>query len=156
MEPDGGIPTRDSLRVGKQSIPPIGDQPDHRHQDEGKARRAEISELAQALHITSPTATNTLKRMQRDGWVDRRRDESDQRIVRVYLTEKAQTLREEARASFRQLDHEMTSMLSESEHDTLRKSLLKVHRYLASANPSSPDTHASSQPCAPRTQENIR
>ena len=111
------------------------------------------SELAQALHITSPTATNTLKRMQRDGWVDRRRDESDQRIVRVYLTEKAQTLRAEARASFRELDHEMTSILTEKEHQTLRKSLLKVHRYLTSATGPAP---GSGQPADPKGQEKIR
>ncbi len=113
------------------------------------------TELAQALHIASPTATNTLKRMERNGWVHRRRDESDQRVVRVYLTEKAQTLRAEARASFRELDHEMTSILTENEHQTLRKSLLKVHRYLTSATATDP-APGPGQTADPKGQEEIR
>jgi DNA-binding MarR family transcriptional regulator len=88
-------------------------------------------ELAQALHITPPTATNTLQRMERNGWVERRRDYADQRIYRVYLTEKAKQLREEARASFKALDVEMRLMLTDQEHKALGKALLKVYRYLA-------------------------
>jgi hypothetical protein len=37
--------------------------------------------LAQALNITPPTATNTLQRMERNGWIRRRRDETDQRAA---------------------------------------------------------------------------
>ena len=96
-------------------------------QEDGISQRV----LAQALHITPPTATNTLKRMERDGWIKRRRKESDQRIVRVYLTEKAKRLRREARASFKELDVEMTAMLTEQESDTLREALLKVRSYLS-------------------------
>lgn len=95
-------------------------------QEEGISQRA----LAESLHITPPTACNTLQRMERDGWIERRRDAADQRIVRVYLTEKARDLHEEARASFRELDREMGSALTEQEQETLRQSLLKVYRYL--------------------------
>ena len=97
--------------------------------DDGMSQRA----LAQALQIAPPTASNTLQRMERDGWVERRRDASDQRVVRVYLTEKAGSFHEEVRASFRELDREMGSALSEKEQATLRQSLLKVHGYLAAA-----------------------
>jgi DNA-binding MarR family transcriptional regulator len=92
------------------------------------------SVLARALHITPPTASSTLQRMERDGWVQRRRDEADQRIVRVYLTDKARRLHEEARASFRELDQEMRTMLTDQEHETLRQSLLKVLGYLSRAD----------------------
>jgi DNA-binding MarR family transcriptional regulator len=87
--------------------------------------------LAQALHITPPTATNTLQRMERDGWIERRRDAADQRVVRVYLTEKARALRAEARTTFRELDRELASMLTDNERDILMTSLLKVHRHLS-------------------------
>lgn len=90
-------------------------------------------DLAEALHITPPTASSTLQRMERDGWVERRRDPRDQRIVRVFLTAKAQSLHTEARASLREFDHEMGSALSEAEQATLRRSLLKVRQYLESA-----------------------
>ena len=87
--------------------------------------------LAQALHITPPTATNTLQRMERDGWIERRRDAADQRIVRVYLTPKARALHEEARTLFQELDRELTSVLTDKERGILRESLLKLHHYLS-------------------------
>jgi DNA-binding MarR family transcriptional regulator len=102
-------------------------------------------ELAQALHITPPTATNTLKRMERDGWVKRRRKESDQRIVRVCLAEKAKRLRREARASFKELDLEMTSILTEQESETLRDALLKVRSYLGRQSAPGSDGFCSGQ-----------
>ncbi len=108
--------------------------------DDGMSQRA----LAEALQIAPPTASNTLRRMERDGWIERRRDEADQRIVHVYLTEKARGFHEELRASFRELDHEMSSALSDVEQKTLRQSLLKVHRYLA-------ETVEAEGPCCCRT-----
>jgi DNA-binding MarR family transcriptional regulator len=87
--------------------------------------------LAQALHITPPTATNTLQRMERDGWIERRRDAADQRIVRVYLTEKASALHEEARTLFQELDRELTSVLTYKERSILKESLLKIHYHLS-------------------------
>lgn len=90
--------------------------------------------LARDLHISPPTATGTLKRMERDGWVHRIRDESDQRIVRVYLTDQARMFREEARATFRELEREIASMLSDREIETFKQSLLIVNRYLSEVN----------------------
>ena len=101
--------------------------------------------LAQALNITPPTATNTLQRMERNGWVRRRRDKTDQRIVRVYLTEKAGTLHEEVRNKFRELDRELTTVLSENERNILVASLLKVHHHLSQAN-QVPDRFEPGQP----------
>jgi DNA-binding MarR family transcriptional regulator len=94
--------------------------------EEGIPQRA----LAQAMHITPPTACATLQRMERDGWIERRRDELDQRVLRVYLTDAARRLRQEAKAMFAELDKEMTSLLTEQEHKILKQSLLKVHNYL--------------------------
>lgn len=121
-------------------------------QEDGISQRV----LAQALHITPPTATNTLKRMERDGWVKRRRDESDQRIVRVYLTEQSKRLRREARASFRELDREMTSMLTEQECEALREALLKVHRYLAGQSAAHADRFCSGQTGSGECEEKYR
>lgn len=98
----------------------------HLWQENGIAQNV----LAQALHITPPTATSTLQRMERDGWVQRRRDTVDQRIVRVYLTKKAMSLRKEARDTFQELDKELTAVLSANERRTLLASLSKVRCYL--------------------------
>jgi DNA-binding MarR family transcriptional regulator len=95
--------------------------------DDGMAQNV----LARSLHITPATATNTLQRMERDGWIERRRDGTDQRIVRVNLTAKARALQEEVQTSLRELDEEMTLALSDEERRILRESLLKVRRHLA-------------------------
>ncbi len=44
-------------------------------------------DLAAALHVSRPTVTAMLQRMERDGMVRRAPDETDQRISRVYLTD---------------------------------------------------------------------
>jgi DNA-binding MarR family transcriptional regulator len=98
----------------------------HLWQHEGMAQNS----LAHALHITPPTTTNTLQRMERDGWIERRRDKTDQRVVRVYLTEKASTLRKEIRLSFQELDRELMSVLSADERNVLMTALSKVHAHL--------------------------
>jgi len=72
-----------------------------------------------------------LQRMERDGWITRQRDVDDQRIVRVHLTEKARALHEEVRASFRDLEKEVTSVLTKDERKTLQELLIKLHEHLA-------------------------
>jgi len=88
------------------------------------------NELARALRIRPATVTNTLQRMERDGWVERRRGETDQRTVRVYLTDKAAVLRDEVRSSLHELDEDLASALAPDEREVLRQSLLKVRRHL--------------------------
>ena len=43
-------------------------------------------DLAQMLHVAPPTVTKMLQGMQKAGLVERRADEADQRLTRVYLT----------------------------------------------------------------------
>src|SRR5699024_6267897 len=45
------------------------------------------SELAEKLQVKPSTITVMLKRMEKEGIVERRKDELDQRIIRVYITE---------------------------------------------------------------------
>src|SRR5437870_8458970 len=46
------------------------------------------SEIADQLAVQGATVTNMLQRMEEAGLVTRRRDPEDNRLVRVYLTEK--------------------------------------------------------------------
>lgn len=50
-------------------------------------------ELVERLDIEQATMANTLSRMERDGLIVRKRDESDGRVQRVWLTERARDLR---------------------------------------------------------------
>jgi DNA-binding MarR family transcriptional regulator len=50
--------------------------------NDGAAQR----DLADMLHVARPTVTKMLQGMEKSGLVDRRADEADQRLTRVYLT----------------------------------------------------------------------
>lgn len=50
---------------------------------EGMSQR----ELADWLHIKPPTVAVSIKRMEKNGLVERRPDEKDQRVTRIYLTD---------------------------------------------------------------------
>ena len=43
------------------------------------------SELAKILMVSLPTMSNLLKRMEKSGFIERRRDKDDQRVSRVYV-----------------------------------------------------------------------
>lgn len=58
---------------------------------EGMSQR----ELADALHIKPPTVAVSIKRMEKGGFVERRPDEKDQRIIRIYLTEYGKKVNDE-------------------------------------------------------------
>ena len=56
-------------------------------------------ELTARLDIEQATMANTLARMERDGLVTRRKDHTDGRAQRIYLTEKARAARRPALAA---------------------------------------------------------
>ena len=88
------------------------------------------NEIARSLHLTAASVTNMLQRMERDGWVERRADPADQRVSRVYLTDKARALDAEARAGLRELDQELVGALDEEEQLAFRLILMKIHARL--------------------------
>lgn len=54
----------------------------------GLNRARTMSEAAKDLNITVGTLTTAINRLVKKGYVDRRREQSDRRIVKVFLTEK--------------------------------------------------------------------
>ena len=77
------------------------------------------------------TVTNTLRRLERDGLVDRRVDSDDQRVSRVYVTEKGHALEAPVSEKWPQLESESFAGLSAEERMLLRRLLLQVYRNLA-------------------------
>jgi DNA-binding MarR family transcriptional regulator len=88
------------------------------------------SEIARAFYLSPASVTSMLQRMERDGWVVRRADPDDQRVSRVYLTEKARVLHEEHHSSFLELEREVTAVLTPREQGELHALLAKVHAKL--------------------------
>lgn len=54
-----------------------------------------VGQLGAALRLESSTLTPLLKRMEAAGWIARRRDKQDERVVRIALSEEGRTLTRE-------------------------------------------------------------
>jgi len=53
----------------------------------GKHQGISQRELAEFLHLSPPTVTTMLQKMEQDGLIERWGDETDQRVMRIRLTE---------------------------------------------------------------------
>jgi DNA-binding MarR family transcriptional regulator len=89
------------------------------------------SELAARSCVQPATITNALKRMEKAGLVERRRDTEDERVSRVYLTEAGRDMRSQVEDAFRNFEAQAFAGLSEGEVATLRALLFRVQRNLA-------------------------
>ena len=85
------------------------------------------TELANYVMIQPATVTNMLQRLEREGFVERRPDIEDQRISRVYATEKGRDIEERVQEKWSQLEQEAFGGLSIEERVLLRRLLLQVY-----------------------------
>jgi MarR family transcriptional regulator for hemolysin len=92
-------------------------------------------ELASQLGVTVPTMVKSATRMEAAGLLIRRRDDKDGRLVRLYLTEHARSVRgaiEEARS---QLEQHATATLTSAERKHVQSALTKIIKQLADTPP---------------------
>ncbi len=92
------------------------------------------TELAKILHISPPAMTSLLKRLEKGGWIERRRDERDHRIWRVYVTEKARSVKVRVLGTFAQLESRLLDSFTEEERDDLQRLLAKLTNQVRSIN----------------------
>ncbi|MFI0409540.1 MarR family winged helix-turn-helix transcriptional regulator [Actinomadura sp. 3N508] len=83
-------------------------------------------QLATRLGLTTPTIVNTATRMETADLVVRRRDPSDARLVRLYLTAKAREVRAPIEAERRRLEERVAAALTEEERRCVRSALKKI------------------------------
>lgn len=84
------------------------------------------SELAEMLHVQPATMTNTLKRMEKAGFVERRHDAADQRVSRVYLTDAGYNIQEAVKNVWDKFEEQAFASLDVSEAAAFRQSLIHV------------------------------
>ena len=84
------------------------------------------TELSRRLSIEPATTTNTLRRMERDGLVERQANTDDQRGRWVYLTERGRELEEPLTAAARAVNAQAVSRLSAGEAADLKHLLGKM------------------------------
>jgi DNA-binding MarR family transcriptional regulator len=89
------------------------------------------SELAAQSCVQPATITNALQRMEKVGLVERRPDEEDQRVSRVYLTDAGRSMRGMAERAWREMEERAFAGLSQEEQKTLQELLAKIQGNLA-------------------------
>jgi len=85
-------------------------------------------EVAAALHVTTPTVVKMADRMTAAGLLTRRRDDRDNRLVRLWLTDAGRALREPVEAERQLIEERVTADLTDAERAALLSALTKVHR----------------------------
>lgn len=83
-------------------------------------------ELAAALNVTTPTIVKMATRMSAAGLLVRRRDDLDNRLVRLYLTDRGRALREPVTADRDALEREISDGLTDDERRHLLSALGKI------------------------------
>ena len=83
-------------------------------------------ELARVLRQTPPSVTNAIQKMEQKGYILRKPDEKDQRVLRLHLTEKSQRYLSQVKQTFRQMEAELFEGISKEEKEELRKILLRM------------------------------
>jgi MarR family transcriptional regulator for hemolysin len=84
------------------------------------------TEIAQALHLSAPSVSATLHRMEGEQLVCRRVCDGDGRALRVYLTDKGREYDEQARDMLHRLDEILMEGFDEAETEQLSAMLCRM------------------------------
>lgn len=90
-------------------------------------------ELAKMISVTPPTMTVAIKKMESQGYITRQPDEKDQRIVRLFITDKGLMCLKESKVVFQELEDELWHGISAEERLLLRRLLIQMKDNVASS-----------------------
>lgn len=90
-----------------------------------------VKALGERLFLDSGTVTPLLKRLEARGFVRRQRDDKDERLVRIFLTDAGRALREQALSVPLDVGHALGGQPSEA--DRLRRELRTLRERLDAA-----------------------
>jgi DNA-binding MarR family transcriptional regulator len=88
------------------------------------------SELASLMQVEAPTLTKMIHRMEKAGFLERRKDEEDARICRIYLTQAGRSLQEPVTCVWNLLEKRILANLTHEEQFVFRRLLLQVRNNL--------------------------
>ena len=88
------------------------------------------SELAESLEVEKATAGRVIDKLENFGWLERRQDDADRRVKRVYLTELGRRIHSEITPIAEAMVEEELAGLSAKERETLTDLLLNVKQRL--------------------------
>lgn len=93
-----------------------------------------VSEISKILKVTSPTVTQIVNTLEKDGLIERTIDPDDRRAVKIKLTSKGTDVTLEARKAFSETFLGLVDYLGETDSNQLAHLLNKVQEYFNQAN----------------------
>lgn len=90
--------------------------------------------LAEEMHVSPPTISKMVQRLEKAGFVIRKPDKHDQRVSRVHLTEAGRAVIADAKTVIATLDAETFAGLTAEERATFRALLMHIKDNLLRAN----------------------
>ena len=90
-------------------------------------------ELADKLHVSAPTVTAMLQRLEASGVIERRDDEQDQRVTRVFLTDAGREMLREVRSVFANVITTGVGSMPEADRRELARLLRQLSDNMAKA-----------------------
>lgn len=91
-----------------------------------------MKELADILHISSPSTTSFVERLVRLGWVERRHDRANRKLVRLRLTKTGRTFLTAKIRERRKIFREIIRLLPPGDQRALAGILLRLSKALRS------------------------
>ncbi|MBQ8003347.1 MAG: MarR family transcriptional regulator [Clostridia bacterium] len=83
------------------------------------------SEIAQREHVSAATTTVMLQTMEKNGLIQRKSDENDLRIMRVYITDKGRQMQKKCDEAIENMEKEIYEGFTPDEIETFKMLLTK-------------------------------
>ncbi|WP_342562332.1 MarR family transcriptional regulator [Paenibacillus sp. FSL R7-0345] len=87
-------------------------------------------QIREHLNCEPPTVTNMVKSLEQNGFIYRKRDEQDARVMRIFLTDKGKELEEPVDIKWRQEQDKLLHSVLPEERLLLRELLKRLERNL--------------------------
>ena len=83
-------------------------------------------EIADKIHVTPPSVTVAIQKLEKLGYIERRPDERDQRVMRIYLTEPGDTAVDQVQRILETTQEKLLRHMSPEEKLLLRRLVLQM------------------------------
>jgi MarR family transcriptional regulator, organic hydroperoxide resistance regulator len=87
-------------------------------------------QLCEHLKCEPPTVTNMVKSLEQNGFIYRKRDEHDARVMRIYLTDKGKELQKPVEFKWKQQQEKLLHSILPEERLILRELMKRMERNL--------------------------
>lgn len=87
-------------------------------------------QLCEHLKCEPPTVTNMVKSLEQNGFIYRKRDEHDARVMRIFLTDKGRELEKPVESKWREQQEKLLQSISPEDRLLLRRLLKQMESNL--------------------------